>query len=209
MVWTWMGAKWKGKWKIYEQNFVDPKYHSRDGFEMFQVSFDTILRPRFRTLPTWGSHLDKEIFWPFCACKRSRPLGDLIVSHNATKIAEDALLSPVLVKKRILGSAPPWLETWPSLWEAGRTLAGHYRDELRQRVDGSRRALYEAYVRKSTTRTSRTESHLRHRRRSERSTARAKPTPAPAHAVRLYAPSLEHSSYCGRIWSRLSCVLQR
>ena len=200
--------------------------------------FDTIIKPRtFRTAIYYRMGiplLTQETSCPLCTqtiniygdhatcCSKS---GDLIVRHNALRnlvelIASAGFLDPELEKKGILGDAPgrrPGDVTIPR-WEENRDLALDIavtsplnstnirsKSPCEEYAKARKHAKYDKDFKDSETHVfgtivwetlgavnSEGESYLRQIMRfaSKRQ-------------------SQEHSSYCGRMWARLSCCLQR
>jgi hypothetical protein len=198
---------------------------------------DTIMKPKtFRTAVYYRLGvpiLDQEIPCPLCmqpinvfgdhatCCSKS---GDLIVRHNAMRnlvesIARDGLLSPVLEKKGILGSAPgrrPGDVTIPQ-WSGQRALALDIavtsplndtnvdsRNPCEEYANNRKHRKYDKDFKDSDhdfgtivwetlgAVNEEGESYLRQ--------------------IMRFASTrqgCEHSSYCGRMWARLSCCLQR
>ena len=200
--------------------------------------FDTILKPRtFRTAVYYRLGipvLDQETSCPLCmqtiniygdhatCCSKS---GDLIVRHNALRnlvesIARDGLLSPVLEKKGILGSAPgrrPGDVTIP-LWEEDRALALDIavtsplndtnmltKRPCEEYAKSRKHAKYDKDFKES-------EGHLFGTIVWETLGAVNSEGEDYLRQIMRFASvrqNHEHSSYCGRMWARLSCCLQR
>jgi len=168
-----------------------------------------------QTINVYGDHAT--------CCSKS---GDLIVRHNAMRnlvneIAEDGLLSPVLEKKGILGNAPgrrPGDVTIP-LWEtSGRALALDI--AVMSSVNASNlesKSPCESYAHnrkhaKYDKDFKECDSHIFGTLVWETCGAINSEGEAYLRQLMRFASvrqGREHSSYCGRMWSRISCILQR